>query len=235
MYHSNSSQKLGIRSTVAIYLQGGHMIDFVKLARESHDTAIEKGWWLKTVDGTPPKMSDEICALLHSEISEAVEELRNSKPPIYFILSTGEVLQDNEDIIDGVSDNGKSLKPEGVAVELADLLIRLGDSAQYWDVVDLVHNDLQSMQGLPPSFEKKTPVGCMADLHEQVSKLYNRLVLREITKKSFRDTMVAIEVTFIVQLALRICRTYGWDLNRAIKLKAAYNKTRPFRHGGKAA
>lgn len=97
---------------------------------QSHATAVEKGWWEK-----PREFGTQI-ALMHSELSEALEEFRSEEPFLY--------------LVDG--------KPEGIAAEFADVLIRIFDT----------------------------------------------------------------------------CGKYGIQLEEALRLKMAYNKTRPHRHGGKA-
>lgn len=82
--------------------------EYVALA---YNNAVEKGWHEK--DRT---IGDLIC-LMHSELSEALEEHRNGKAPneIYF-------------------NPEKPTKPEGIPVELADCVIRIFDFCGKYDI-----------------------------------------------------------------------------------------------------
>jgi hypothetical protein len=77
------------------------------LVTEAHETAVSKGWW----DDAPPTMSPESVAaklcLVHGEISEALEEVRR-----------------NPDLAHVYEHDGK---PEGFLIEIADVMVRLGD------------------------------------------------------------------------------------------------------------
>lgn len=44
---------------------------------------------------------------------------------------------------------------------------------------------------------------------------------------------VLVELADAAIRILDICEAQGWDLEQAIKIKHAYNKTRPYRHGNK--
>lgn len=74
-----------------------------EFAKEVHELAVEKGWW----EGDRPL--PEIIALCHSELSESFEAYRSNEPMFY----------------------RKDGKPEGVATELADCVIRIFDYLYY--------------------------------------------------------------------------------------------------------
>lgn len=74
-----------------------------ELIQESYGTAVEHGWWDRdAVPNIPEKI-----ALMHSELSEALEQYRDGAPLHAILLGNP----------DG--------KPEGFVVELADVMIRI--------------------------------------------------------------------------------------------------------------
>ncbi len=79
------------------------------------DIAKSKGWYDADV---PQSTTIERHMLIVSEVAEATEEVRNGKPPIY--------------IKDG--------KPEGEAIELADVVIRVMDHFEHqgWDLEEAI-------------------------------------------------------------------------------------------------
>lgn len=114
-----------------------------ELIEEAHENAVAHGWW----EGN--NNIGMLIALMHSELSEALEELRNHHLPneLYFSGDGYTAPQPTE----------CCKKPEGIPAELADVVIRIFD----------------------------------------------------------------------------FCGAYKIDLEKAIKIKMAYNKTRPYKHGGK--
>ena len=95
-------------------------MDLNKLAIEVHETAISKGWWdeeMISASQCPmviPKSIGDQFANFHSEISEAWEEYRKGRG------------LDEVYIVDG--------KPEGVPIELADLIIRVLDTCAAYSI-----------------------------------------------------------------------------------------------------
>lgn len=73
-----------------------------RLVHEIFKNAVEKGWWEKE------RPFPEIIALIHSELSEALEAYREGLRPTSIYMS----------------DEGK---PEGIPIELADVIIRIFD------------------------------------------------------------------------------------------------------------
>lgn len=110
------------------------------LVAKAHETAKAKGWW-----ENPDRNVGEQIALMHSELSEALEEYRVGRPPL--------------DAVWRADEDDPASKPEGFGIELADVLIRIADT----------------------------------------------------------------------------CGRYGIDLEECVRVKLAYNLSRPHRHGGKKA
>lgn len=100
-----------------------------ELAQEAHQIAVEHGWWDKE-----PTFGD-LVSLMHSELSEALEEFREGRPMVWKACMTAE--SDTPCLEEGCGDwnDGKcelvclSPKPEGISVELADCIIRILDWA----------------------------------------------------------------------------------------------------------
>ena len=101
------------------------------MARALHQNAIDHGWWEYHPEVPDQSIVFEKLLLINSEIAEVVEDIRKTKP--YFNKSSE---------LCTISAEGK---PEGVAIELADVLIRTLDLMVFLginpeEVVNLKHN-----------------------------------------------------------------------------------------------
>lgn len=98
-----------------------------ELAKEVHENAVAHGWWEK-----PPTLP-EALRLIHAELSEALEEYREGNPLIYGTCALAAEDCKFSGVCDRVGRPGEGegidgpCKPEGIAVELADVILRTLD------------------------------------------------------------------------------------------------------------
>jgi NTP pyrophosphatase (non-canonical NTP hydrolase) len=98
------------------------------LARAVHTTAVEHGWWENE------RNMGEMIALMHSELSEALEAHRNNDPVLYYQLAEApgfvgpQRWEGPPNLI--TAEGEKWGKPEGIASEFADVIIRILDTCE---------------------------------------------------------------------------------------------------------
>ncbi|WP_223836418.1 nucleoside triphosphate pyrophosphohydrolase family protein [Paenibacillus oceani] len=80
----------------------GNLTNITTLVKAAHQNAIDKGWYEE------PRSFGEVIALMHSELSEALEDHRNGR-------GLTEIYYEGE-------------KPCGIPTELADVVIRIFDT-----------------------------------------------------------------------------------------------------------
>lgn len=98
-----------------------------EIAKEIHENAVAHGWWDED-RGFP-----EIVALCHSELSEALEEYRNNRSleyrrcPYDFDVCCTDTTNCERLRNCGGAEKFLFNKPEGIAVEMIDCMIRILD------------------------------------------------------------------------------------------------------------
>jgi NTP pyrophosphatase (non-canonical NTP hydrolase) len=99
-----------------------------------HKVSQDKGWW------EAERTVGDLIALMHSELTEALEEYREGRGPgdVYYTCQeldaggrvVGSSLAESRDEIPP----GMLARPEGVAVQLGDCVIRILDFCARWGV-----------------------------------------------------------------------------------------------------
>ncbi len=132
-----------------------------EFAAEVHKNAVDHGWW----EGE--RTFPEIVALIHSEVSEALEEYRDGKPLLYFpffispatlaafvakrtearIAEAALTIRKNPN----ARCSAQSKKPEGIAAELADVIIRVLDYCAYAGI------DIENVLEVKHEYNKSRP------------------------------------------------------------------------------
>jgi NTP pyrophosphatase (non-canonical NTP hydrolase) len=103
-----------------------------QLIKMAHTNAIKHGWW------DEERTFGELIALMHSELSEALEEYRNGLAvnQIYFVCDMDCDLRRGDGNIcrHKQCPHGISAKPCGIPIELADCIIRIFDTCGKHDI-----------------------------------------------------------------------------------------------------
>jgi NTP pyrophosphatase (non-canonical NTP hydrolase) len=172
------------------------------MTAEIREVNVAKGW--RPAEGGPGENTwGDYIALLHSEVSEALEAYRDHR----LADATG---RPAGVFIDGLA------KPEGVGSELADVLIRLLDMADVFEHPPLTsHAELNSIYSAPVP---ATSFGdSMSWLHQRISD-------------AWLDPM---KLPMVLRRLVAVARKYEIDLDAEYERKIAYNRTRSFQHGGR--
>lgn len=168
-----------------------------ELITKAHGMAKEKGWW-------PEEGRDhfEVANLIHSEVAEALEELRDGHgvTEIYFKTEKPE-------------------KPEGFPIELADVAIRAADYAGKGEAI--CPNEAVVIG--ERIFTEQTKE---SDLQKHIAYLNYGISSLFLYEKAYADLCVRI-----ILHCFSIAETQGIDLAAAIDQKMAYNAIRGIRHG----
>jgi NTP pyrophosphatase (non-canonical NTP hydrolase) len=113
-------------------------------------------------------------------------------------------------------------KPEGVGSELADIFIRLlDDSARYG-------------LDLPARARDARLFSLSGDFLHEINTLHDLISRASISWQGGGDRY-AVELAGVHAFLRQMAGYYGVDLTAEYERKMAYNRTRPYRHGGRRA
>ena len=203
----------GIRHGDAKRARGGVM-NLATLQKEAHAIAKDHGWW------DEERSFGDLIALVHSELSEALEWYRTwggvrlgSNPPESMTNDLGQ--------------------PIGVASELADVVIRVADMAEWYGVV---LSEIRVINWEMPQWVRSFGDWITA-LHSSV-----HMIMFVASAELYNDPSAHIpcgrdwgtELRDTIGRVYLMAAHYGIDLDAAIEAKMEYNRTREYRHGGKA-
>lgn len=184
-----------------------------EMTAEIREVNVEKGW--RPAAGGPGENTwGDYVALLHSEISEALEAYRDHRLADATKVCTSEGGEGGCDI-----HGHEPIKPEGVGSELADVLIRLLDMADVFGV------EVREMDPLDCDASGMESFGdYLAWLHYLTAQTVGPDFPGSGASVSFSELLQAVWVT-----AMR----HEIDLDAEYERKIAYNRTRAFQHGGR--
>lgn len=217
------------------------MMKLNELRDVSFEIAKSKGW--HDADAPRATLSDR-CALIVSELSEALEEYRGGHPPseIYFSRGATEDQWSTAKVVPEVDSGAIAIelatsgrKPEGIPIELADVCIRIGDLAGRHELnLDLVAERDELVAEAADGFDDDYSFN--ADSLGDWLMLATAYTVRAWSgatidgRPSDGTTANLIRVVLVMRA---MAKKFEFDLDAAIAIKHAFNRTRPFRHGGK--
>ena len=185
-------------------------------AKEIHENAVAHGFW------DEPRPFDELCALMISELSEALEEARAGGPmERYACPIKGRPCDDGCQLSCDPIQFGMR-KPEGITVEMADCAIRILDylGSEGFDVDDFIECDRVDAYA---SRYKKLPAAFISTAYE----ICGAVIYHNASRRNSSCEKLSVGLTII----LAWFRANDLDFEIIARRKHEYNKSREFRHG----
>jgi len=190
------------------------------LAEMVHRNAIAHGFWDEERD------LYQVLALIHSEWSEALEEARGCGLLVYKLDASGDEIRLRTPAEPGYVELPG--KPEGIAVELIDGVIRILDAFGYYglDTTDRESGQPTDIEGLwqDELWEERPP----EDIATAVTLLH--ACTSETILEDREDPSCLLGA---MSLALRWIHERGLDPLALLMEKHRYNEGRPYKHGKK--
>lgn len=198
-----------------------------EMTDEVREVNIAKGW------RDEPKTRGDFLALLHSELSEMLEAFRDHRhadatiplcadetcPRFGKMVTALTCAQVGS--LDRAAHRTMPGKPEGVGSEAADVLIRLLDMC---DVHGLTVFDMDMELGDVASLEGDRVRG-LVTFGDWVNWLHDGVAYMSLSAWNSEPVMLRSLVTFAERWRI--------DLDAEYTRKIAYNRTRPYQHGGR--
>ena len=205
------------------------MIDLNEFAKEVHANAVAHGWY-----DNGERSEAEIFANIHSEWSEAFDAYAHGLP--WYYHHCGDPATKDE-ICEGFSDcysrkigwDGdhcfmRNKKPEGIAVELIDGVIRILDFVGYQNSKIPEKHRIKVELSEKPQDTDFCRLICLLHLNTADAMVYAR---------RFELKTLGMYICGIIESAFAMVEKMGLDPEAIMLEKHEYNKTRPYRHGGK--
>ena len=203
-------------------------MNLADLQREAHAITKDHGWW------DEERTFGDLIALVHSELSAALEayrerELEAYTPPDDVIGQPGKLGTTRQPHpcpgVGGYVNVKVSTKPEGVVYELADVVIRVADMAEWYG------EDLQW------AYDRAYDIALGAATQDEPDGFGDWITTLHQTLSTAWIWRFSTQVVPLGALVCGVCLMaahYGIDLDAAIEAKMEYNRSRSYRHGGKA-
>ena len=168
------------------------MFDLNRFSKEVYWNALEHGFW----EGE--RSIYQTFALIHAEWSEALEEERAGHAMVW---------------------TGEHGKPEGIAVELIDGVLRILDFCGKNDYKIAVYEK---------HGEKKCSLSqLVTELHFNTALVLEWGVRHGEKEREYTESRLSM----IVHSVFDWIETEGYKAGEILKMKHAYNKTREYKHG----
>ncbi len=177
-----------------------------ELQLEVYANSKAHGFW--DVDLSDPDVRESKLALIHSELSEALECVRNGELELYYTDAEGERFKQ------GLTQD----KPCGLPSEIADVVIRVLGFCEGYDLEERCKRPVVPRHAFF-GFKAQPPTAT------KLCAFINLMHSRVATASAYGA------LSDLVRMCYWLAVEAGFDLDAAIEAKAAYNLTRPHKHG----
>lgn len=199
-------------------------------AKAVHENSVLHGWWEE------PR-SDEWCiALIHSELSEALEEYRAGRPNAWYACEeVGNKLticnpRDETECFNYGREQAcshRGHKPEGIAVELIDAVIRIFDLFGYhgWKIAedDVQLSALHEQELCSAIFEQSFP--------EFICSMHCGLSAAAGATNPEKRRQYLMFTANAILMWVQMQDDKEGNAEKLLLEKHEYNRTRPYKHG----